>query len=139
MITLVQNDWEIAECFKCMKQLHTGLAADSFVLLVRELINDGYQIACLRDNGQVVCVAGFRISQNLFLGKHLYVDDLSTLEEAQSQGYGSIMINWLRKLAEAEGCKAINLDAEVQDHRAHKFYFNQQMNIICYHFFEQIA
>ncbi len=139
LIKLAQNDNEIADCFQVMKQLRTELVETSFVPLVRELMNEGYQIAYLRDETQVVCVAGFKISKNLFFGRHLYVEDLSTLEGKRSKNYGKQMMAWLRKLATAEGCNAFHLDSGVQRCRAHKFYLNQNMNIVCYHFAEKIA
>jgi hypothetical protein len=48
-------------------------------------MSGGYQLAYLRDESQVVCAAGFKISQNLFYGRHLYVEDLSTLESERSK------------------------------------------------------
>lgn len=88
---------------------------------------------------QVVCVAGFKISKNLFFGKHLYVEDLSTLDSERSKNYGKQMMDWLRNLAIAEGCNAIHLDSGVQRHKAHKFYLNRNMDIVCYHFAERIT
>ncbi|MGZ4976346.1 MAG: GNAT family N-acetyltransferase [Methylobacter sp.] len=113
MIKLAQSDNEIAGCFQVMKQLRTELVEASFVPLVRELMSDGYQLAYLRDEAQVVCVAGFKISKNLFLGQHLYVKDLSTLESERSKNYGKQMMAWLRDPATAEGCNAFHLDSGV--------------------------
>ena len=36
---------------------------------------EGYQLAYIGDIEGVVAVAGYRISTNLLMGKHLYVDD----------------------------------------------------------------
>lgn len=139
LIKLAQDDYEIADCFQTMKQLRTELVEASFVPLVRELMRDNFQLAYFRFETRVVCVAGFRILKNLYFGKHLYVDDLSTLESARSNGHGAHMMDWLRSLAKSEGCNAIDLDSGVQRHRAHKFYLNQNMNIVSYHFAERIT
>ena len=139
MIKLAQTDDEIADCCEAMKALRTELAEHDFVPLVRELMGNGYQLACLHEENRVVCVAGFRISKNLFLGKHLYVEDLSTVEGSRSMGYGAQMMAWLRSLAKAEGCSALHLDSGVQRYQAHKFYLNQNMQIVGYHFGENIA
>ncbi|TRW93240.1 GNAT family N-acetyltransferase [Candidatus Methylobacter oryzae] len=122
-----------------MKQLRTELDEAAFVPLVRELMTDGYRLAYLRDETQVVCVAGFKISQNLFYGRHLYVEDLSTLETERSKDYGKRMMARLRDLAIADGCNAFHLDSGVQRHRAHKFYLNQNLSIVSYHFAERLA
>lgn len=139
MIKLAQNDNEIADCFQTMKELRTELVEATFVALVRELMHQGYKLAYLRNATQVVCVAGFKISNNLFFGRHLYVEDLSTLSGARSKKYGTQMMNWLHDLARTEGCSAIDLDSGVQRHRAHKFYLNQDMDIVSYHFAKRIA
>lgn len=138
-IRLAQTDREIADCFDAMKQLRAELEETSFVALVRELMKDGYRLAYLRDDERVVCVAGFKISRNLSFGKHLYVEDLSTLENRRSNGHGARMMAWLRDLAETEGCKMFHLDSGVQRHRAHKFYLNRNLDIVCYHFAERLA
>lgn len=113
MIKLAQNDNEIADCFQVMSQLRTELVEISFVPLVRELMSDGYQLACLRDEARVACVAGFKISKNLFWGKHFYVEDLPTLESERSKNYGKQMMVWLRNLATSKGRNAIHLDSGV--------------------------
>jgi GNAT superfamily N-acetyltransferase len=139
LIKLAQKDIEIADCFPVMKQLRTELDEAAFVPLVRELMSGGYQLAYLRDEAQIVCVAGFRISQNLFYGRHLYVDDLSTLESERSKDYGKQMMTWLRDLAILDGCNAFHLDSGVQRHRAHKFYLNRNLSIVSYHFAEKLS
>lgn len=138
MIKIAENDQEIADCFQAMKALRPELAQADFVPMVRDLMTYGYQLAYFRDEAQVVCVAGFRISKNLFYGKNLYVDDLSTLDGARSKNYGRQTLAWLRNLAIAQGCKAIHLDSGVQRHRAHKFYLNQNMHIVSHHFSEKL-
>jgi GNAT superfamily N-acetyltransferase len=138
MIKLAETDNEINDCFHTLKQLRPELAEDSFVSLIRELMRDGYQLAYLRDKNEVVCVAGFKISNSLAIGRNLYIDDLSTSGSSQSKGYGAQMLNWLRSLAKKEGCNFLHLDSNVQRYRAHKFYLNQNMYIASYHFAEKI-
>lgn len=138
MIKIAETDKEIADCFPTMQQLRLDLVETAFVALVRELMHEGFQLAYLREQ-QVACVAGFRISKNLFLGKYLYVDDLSTLDSQRSKGHGEKMMIWLRDLAQSEGCNAIHLDSGVQRHRAHKFYLNRNMVISSYHFLEKFT
>lgn len=139
MIKLALSPEEIAGCFHTMQQLRPELRADSFVALIQQLMRDGYQLAYLQDNDVPACVAGFRISTNLYLGKHLYVDDLATNEDARSAGHGQRMMAWLRQHAQDSGCRAIHLDSAVHRFRAHKFYLNQNMQIACHHFVEKFA
>jgi GNAT superfamily N-acetyltransferase len=137
MIKLAESNNEIADCFQVMKQLRPELTEKFFVPLVRELMQEGYQVAFLQDENKVVCVAGFKISNSLSIGKNLYIDDLSTLNSSQSKGYGRQMMNWLRKLAKKEDCNYLHLDSNVTRYRAHKFYLSQDMYIASYHFAEK--
>lgn len=138
LVRLAETDQEILACFPAMKQLRPELEEHAFVDNVRKLIDGGYRLAYIAEGGRVVCVAGFRISHNLVLGKNLYVDDLSTLDESRSRGHGTAMMSWLREHALAERCNVLHLDSGVQRHRAHKFYLNQGMAIVSYHFAEKI-
>ncbi len=139
MIGLAKTEREIAACFETMRDLRTHLVEGEFVAQVKAMMAEGYLLAFIEEEGRVVCVAGFRVSTNFFLGKHLYVEDLSTAEESRSAGHGARMMAWLRERARAEGCAALNLDSGVQRHRAHRFYFDQGMHIACHHFLEYLA
>ncbi|MBW7568243.1 GNAT family N-acetyltransferase [Chromobacterium subtsugae] len=138
MIQNAQTDQEIADCFAVMRQLRPHLQEDGFVAVVRAQMAEGYRLAYLLEDGEVACVAGYRIHRNLMMGKSLYVDDLSTDESARSQGCGARMMAWLREAALDAGCAEIHLDSRVQRHRAHRFYLNRNMDIVCHHFSEQL-
>jgi len=138
MIKIAVTDQEIQSCFPVMAQLRPMISADSFAKTVRVLMNEGYELASLTVNGAIKSVAGFKVQTNLFLGKHLYVEDLVTDVGSRSNGYGEQMIEWLKVYGKESGCSAIHLDSGVQRHDAHKFYLNQEMKIICYHFLTEL-
>ncbi|OHX11688.1 GNAT family N-acetyltransferase [Chromobacterium sphagni] len=138
MINQALEDHEIAGCFAVMRQLRLPLRAERFVETVRAKMAEGYRLAYLQQDGRVACVAGFRIGLNLAMGKSLYVDDLATDEAARSHGHDAAMMAWLRQLAKEEGCAELHLDSGVQRHRAHRFYLNQNMDIVCHHFSERL-
>lgn len=131
---IASTDEEIARCYPAMSSLRPHIAESDFVPLVRNMENEGYQLAYLESDGQVVAVAGYRISTNLHLGKNLYVDDLATLPGARSRGHGAALLDWLRGQAEDAGCDALHLDSGVHRDQAHKFYFRHGFTISSYHF-----
>lgn len=139
MVRLAVTPSEIAACFEAMRHLRGHLVEAELVPLVQAMMAEGYQLAYIEEEGRVVCVAGFRIYTNFFLGRHLYVEDLSTLEERRSAGHGARMMEWLCARARAEGCSAVNLDSGVQRHDAHRFYFRQGMHIAAHHFLKRLA
>ena len=73
MISLARTEREIAACFETMRELRTHLVEGEFVAQVKAMMAEDYQLAFIEETGRVVCVAGFRVSTNFFLGKHLYV------------------------------------------------------------------
>ena len=131
------TDDEIAACFEVMSELRPHIKQHDFVPLIRQMEAEGYRLAFMRDSTDVVAVAGYRISTNFFLGKHLYVDDLVTASKARSRGYGEQMIRWLRDEAKNAGCNFLDLDSGTHRGRAHRFYFAQGFTIASYHFSKQ--
>jgi GNAT superfamily N-acetyltransferase len=130
----VETDEAILACYDVMAELRPHLARADFLATVRAMQADGLRLACIRSEGRVVAVAGYRISSNLFCGRHLYVDDLVTADSERSKGHGKALLAWLRKLAVDEGCEVFHLDSGVQRKRAHAFYEREGMDLSSYHF-----
>ncbi|MEZ0155757.1 MAG: GNAT family N-acetyltransferase [Candidatus Reddybacter sp.] len=132
------TDQQIVDCFAVLGELRPHLERGDFLSTVRAMGNEGYQLAYIEDTERVVAVAGFRINTNLFMGKHLYVDDLVTTQSARSQGYGGQLLAWLQHEANEQGCKVLHLDSGTQRAQAHKFYFEQGFTIASFHFSQQL-
>ncbi|MEX1994654.1 MAG: GNAT family N-acetyltransferase [Steroidobacteraceae bacterium] len=128
------TDAEIADCHEVMVELRPHVVREQWVTQVRALEKDGFRLAYIRDAGRVVAVAGYRVSTNLFYGKHLYVDDLVTADAERSKGHGKELLAWLRALAVELDCDAFHLDSGVQRKRAHSFYLREGMELSSYHF-----
>ncbi len=134
-IVLASTDREIARCFPVMVQLRPHVTQKEFVHRVRRQGKQGgYALAFLEDEGTVRSVAGFRITESLFYGRFLYVDDLVTDEASRSKGYGEGLFDWLVQRARENDCRALVLDSGVQRFGAHRFYLRKRMDILCHHF-----
>ena len=133
-----KTDNEILRCFDVMVELRPYLKRDDFIMTVRSMEKDGYNLAFIEDKGAVAAVGGYRIYRNLFMDKHLYIDDLVTASSLRSKGHGEKMINWLRIKAIEAGCNYLHLDSGTHRGQAHKFYFKQGFTIASYHFSEQL-
>lgn len=132
------TDTDIKNCFTVMSELRPHLLQDDFVTIVRHMEQEGYKLAFIKKEREVVAVAGYRISRNLFMGKNLYVDDLITANQHRSQGYGKKLIEWLRSIAIEQKCQVFHLDSGTHRGQAHKFYFQQGLTIASYHFSESL-
>ena len=134
----VESDEAITDCYDVMAELRPHVSRADFLQKVRAMQADGLRLACIREGGRVVAVAGYRISSNLFCGKHLYVDDLVTAEAERSKGHGKALLAWLRALAVENDCDIFHLDSGVQRKRAHQFYLRERMELSSYHFSERL-
>lgn len=132
------TDAEVLTTFPVMVQLRPHLAEGEYLETVKRMREDGYRLAAILDDGEARCVAGFRVQEFLYSGRHLYVDDLITAEDARSGGHGTRMIRWLEELARDEGCGQLHLDSGVQRRDAHRFYFREGLGISSFHFAKSI-
>ena len=138
MVEHAETDEAIVACYDVMAELRPHIAREAFLPTVRAMQKDGLRLACIREEGRVVAVAGYRVSTNLFCGRHLYVDDLVTSESVRSKGYGKTLLAWLRARAVAEDCDVFHLDSGVQRKRAHQFYLREGLELAGYHFSERL-
>ena len=97
------SDEEVVSAFPVMCQLRPHLGEGGYRERIRGVRQGGYRLAAVVDEGQVRCVAGFRIQDYLYCGKHLYVDDLVTDEGSRSKSYGELMLDWLIGEAKRNG------------------------------------
>jgi GNAT superfamily N-acetyltransferase len=133
-VKLAQTDAEIRACFAVMHQLRTHLVESEFVAQVRRQEQGGFRLVCVIAEGEVRAVSGYRLMENLYSGKFLYVDDLVTGEHQRSQGWGGLLFDWLVAQARANACATLELDSGVQRFGAHRFYLRRRMDIVSHHF-----
>jgi GNAT superfamily N-acetyltransferase len=126
---------EISDCFPVMSELRPHLSLAEFISQVRRQQEQCYyHLVYLQADESIEAVAGFRLSESLACGKFLYVDDLVTRSDRRSNGYGSILFNWLLEYAQTNGCQQLTLDSGVQRFAAHRFYLQHRMEITSHHF-----
>ena len=133
-IHLATTTADIAACYPVMQQLRPHISAEEFLPRIRQQMESGYLLAYLKNGEDVVAVAGFRLGLNLAWGRFLYVDDLVTLAESRSYGYGKGLLAWLHDYAAEHGCAQLHLDSGLQREAAHRFYLREGMTKASYHF-----
>lgn len=135
LVRLANSDADIQQCFAVMVQLRSHLTSATFMTMVkRQAQQSGYRLAFLEDANEVKAVAGFRITEMLSKGRFLYLEDLVTDISDRSQGYSSILFDWLVEYAKQNDCHQLELDCGVQRINAHRFFFRKRMFIGSYHF-----
>ncbi len=134
-VRLANGEEDLRRAFPVMAQLRTHLSEAEFVKrATRQAESGGYRVALLEQDGRVRAVAGFRITETLFSGRHLYVDDLVTDAASRSAGFGARLLTWLTDHARREGCAMIELDSGLQRIDAHRFYYREGMHISSFRF-----
>lgn len=133
-VQIAENQEDIVKCFEAMNALRPHLTPESLVDLVEKMKPESYQLIYIEENNQVVAVCGFRYITNLFDGRHIYIDDLSTLPQARGKGYGGALFDFVVEKATSEGLSAVHLDSGHQRFDAHRLYLNKKMKIVFHHF-----
>jgi GNAT superfamily N-acetyltransferase len=126
--------------YDAMRALRTAYEDEQrFVEHVDEVLCPrGYRLlgAFVHGEERAVAAAGFRVSDNLAWGHHLYIDDLSTTPEARRQGHAGALLDWLIAEGQRLGCGQLHLDSGVGPERfdAHRLYHTQGLAIYSHHF-----
>lgn len=126
---------EIARCLPVLRELRPHLDDEpAFIKRVQRQQRHGYRLAALEVGGQVRAVVGFRISESLARGRHIYVDDLVVSAADRSKGGGRRLFEWLVVEARNNSCTQLHLDSEVKHHDTHRFFLARKMEITSHHF-----
>ena len=101
---------------------------------MRRVFAGGARMCVAVDGKNVAGVAVYRMYENTWSGRQLYVDDLVTDEKRRSQGVGRALLGYLEEKARAAGFENLSLDSGTQRQQAHKFYFREGMVVTSFHF-----
>lgn len=130
----IATEEEIKYCYKMMHQIREDLSEKDFIDTISLQIKNGYKVAYVLEDKNVICVSGFTIGYKLAWGKHLYIDDFVTNKSVKSSDAAMALLDFIKIYAKQQNCTSIHLDSSVQRHEAHKFYLNQDMKIDSHHF-----
>lgn len=124
---LVAPEW-LARAEGVHRQLRPSLPSD-YSGRLQEVFANGGRMVVVTEGDAVRGVALWRVIENTYEGRRLYVDDLVTDEAQRSRGFGKLLFDWLQAWASQRGCDVIALDSGVQRAGAHKFYFREGMHV----------
>jgi GNAT superfamily N-acetyltransferase len=130
------TDMDILKCREVMFALRPHLKVETFISDVRTTLNDNRMMIFIEEEGMAVAATVFEWGFNLYRGKYIYIDDLSTLPQARKKGYASQLLDWVLKYAKDNGYNQVHLDSGANPGRydAHRLYLNKGFNITSFHF-----
>jgi GNAT superfamily N-acetyltransferase len=130
-----QSDADLRACFPVIQTLRPNLTgAAAFLAQVRRQESEGYRVMVGRLDGEIVAYAGYRFGESLSRGRFLYVDDLVTVPDMRSRGYGRRMLEALAAEARRAGCAVLDLDSSFARAGAHRFYVRHGFDVQALHF-----
>ena len=118
----------LARAERVHRQLRPALPAD-YAARLRAVFANGARMVIVAEAESVCAVAVWRLIENTYEGRRLYVDDLVVDEAQRSRGFGGQLLEWLQARARQLDCDVLALDSGVQRSGAHKFYFREGMHI----------
>jgi GNAT superfamily N-acetyltransferase len=98
---------------------------DAYRQVLERVFANGGRLCLAVDNAVVKGLALWRVVENTYEGRRLYVDDLVTDAAHRSQGVGKVLIDWLEHRARMLSCTVLALDSGVTRSGAHRFYFRE--------------
>jgi len=137
-IQIAKTEEDILKCWEVLFVLRPHLIKENFVATVQEMISEGYILAFIEKDGIAVSVVGYRYLQYLYIGKHYYIDDLSTLETARGNGYGGVLIDHVVAEARKNNFTSVTLDSGYTRNNAHRLYLNKGFILAAHHFVKML-
>ena len=136
------TDEQIIDCHDTITEVlrpHLKDIKDYVSRVHRQQSNHGYHLMFVRnENGKAVSILGYRITENLWDGKILYINDLTTHSSSRGRGCADTLMSWAIQTAKELDCDAISLDSGYSRHDAHRFYLNHGFIIESHHFKQKL-
>jgi len=107
---------------------------DAWRQILETVFANGGRMTLAVEGETVKGVALWRIIENTYEGRCLYLDDLVVDEAYRSQGIGKRLINWLEDEVWARSCVALALTSGVVRSEAHRFYLREGFFIASFYF-----
>ena len=125
----------IPEILPLIQQLNPNTSIEILEDRQRRMFEfDNYKCFGFYENEKLIGLSSGWITVKLYSDKQLEMDNVIMDESFQSKGYGKVFISEIETWAKENDCKTVELNAYVQNDKAHKFYFKQGYKVIGFHF-----
>jgi GNAT superfamily N-acetyltransferase len=125
---------DFLKCWEVVHELRPHLDQEQYLTLILYMIDEGYKMIYIEENGKGISFCGYRQTTMLHRGRSIYIDDLCTLPEARSKGCGKVLLDYVLEEAKTEALQSIHLDSGHQRYDAHRLYLNFGFKITSHHF-----
>lgn len=122
-----------------LQHMYPELTGAEYQRLLQDMIPNKYAQIVVLDEDKLVGLSGYRINTRLYCGKYLDIDNFIIEPAYRNKGIGKLMLDHLEAKALELGCTHAVLDAYVENHRAHRFYFREGYIIRGHHFLKKLV
>ncbi len=133
-VQIADTDDKIMKCWDVIFELRPHLNKEEFLNKTKQILSENVMMVFIEEKNMAVAAGVFRVNYFYHRGKNIYIDDLTTLPEYRSKGYGKEILDWIKQYAIDNQVENIHLDSGVHRSSAHKLYFNYGFKITGYHF-----
>lgn len=139
-IAHVESVEDLESSFCVMQELRPHLQDRvAYVAQVRQQAAQGYRLLAAWSDGDIVGLAGYRLTHNLLYSSFVYVDDLVVAARLQRAGVGALLLKAVRQRALDLHCTHLILDTGLHMALAQRFYFRQGLLARGMHFVEALT
>jgi ribosomal protein S18 acetylase RimI-like enzyme len=125
---------DFLKCWEVVHELRPHLDQEQYLTLILYMIDEGYKMIYIEENGKAVSFCGYRVTTMLHRGRSIYIDDLCTLPEARGKGQAKALLDHVFEEAKGEELQSVHLDSGHHRHDAHRLYLNSGFKITSHHF-----
>ncbi|MBI6911114.1 MULTISPECIES: GNAT family N-acetyltransferase [Pseudomonas] len=135
----MQTEADCIASFAVMQQLRPHLTdAVTFAEQVQRQQQNGYHLLAAREQGKVIGLIGYRLTENTLYGRFIYVDDLVVDAALQRRRLGEQLLDRVREETRARGYRYLVLDTGMHMALAQRFYFRQGLLPLGMHFSQDL-
>jgi len=103
-----------------------------------EMVTQNYECAGIYDGDKLVGISGMWFCTRHYAGKSMEVDHVFIDDGYRNHGLGKQFFSWIYDYVKAKGYNSVELNTYVQNYPSHKFYYNEDFEILGYHFFKKL-
>jgi len=122
-IYVLTSEEDLRDAFSILKILRPHLSFDEFKSLYDIAHqHETYTLVGYKSNNVLSAVMGWRIIHDFVHGRHLYIDDLITLDTMRNKGIGATLLRHAEELALQHNCKSLRLCTGIENKDGMRFY-----------------
>ena len=137
-ILILTQKSEMLPHYDLIRQLSPAVTEERYHYVLDDMLVHGYRMVAVFEAADCVGISGIWVATKIYSGRYLEMDNVVVADTHRSRGIGKLLTDFIEKLALAEDCETIMLDAYLENEKAHAFYEREGFTSRGYHFLKRI-